>query len=363
MSRWNSCKNVLIIRLDNMGDVLMTSPSIRAIKTNINCKITLLSSRMGLAVAGLISEIDDVIEFNSPWMKLQDKPEDDLTIDLIYDLQQRCFDGCVIFNVYSQNPLAAFMIAYLSKIPLRLGYCRENPYALLTDWIPDPEPFKIIKHQVIRDLNLLEAIGITEKDQRIRISLSETAITSSRTKVMEVIPGPNYILLHTGVSETKRRYPKQLWVEIGKLLVSIHRFSIVLTGSAAEQSFTQELAKAIGPDAYALAGEFSIEEFACLIKDAAGMISVNTGSIHLGAAVQTPMVVLYAETNPQHSPWMVNHVLMNYSVPEPLKSKNQIIEWVSAKIYQNNVNYPEPVSVVNALLNLLEANSSDFISS
>ena len=45
----------------------------------------------------------------------------------------------MIFTVYSQSPLPSAMICYLADIPLRLAHCRENPYHLLTDWVPDPE--------------------------------------------------------------------------------------------------------------------------------------------------------------------------------------------------------------------------------
>jgi hypothetical protein len=58
------------------------------------------------------------------------------------------------------------MLAYLAGIPKRLAYCRENPYQLLTDWVPDQEPYTFIKHQVRRDLDLVAAVGaVTSNDQ------------------------------------------------------------------------------------------------------------------------------------------------------------------------------------------------------
>ena len=59
---------------------------------------------------------------------------------MVRKLRARRFDGAVIFCVFSQNPLPAAFLCHLADIPLRLAYCRENPYKILTHWIPDPEP-------------------------------------------------------------------------------------------------------------------------------------------------------------------------------------------------------------------------------
>jgi hypothetical protein len=66
----------------------------------------------------------------------------------VRQISEKKFDAAVIFTVYSQNPLPTVMLAYLAGIPKRLAYCRENPYQLLTDWVPDQEPYTLIKHQV-----------------------------------------------------------------------------------------------------------------------------------------------------------------------------------------------------------------------
>mgnify|MGYP003350186482 CR=1 FL=1 len=65
--------------------------------------------------------------------------------------------AAVIFTVYSQNPLPAALFATWAGIPLRLAYCRENPYALLTDWVPEPEPESFIRHEVQRQIDLVGA--------------------------------------------------------------------------------------------------------------------------------------------------------------------------------------------------------------
>src|SRR5690606_37085709 len=64
-----------------------------------------------------------------------------------------------------------------------------------------------------------------------------------------------------------------------------------------------------------LAGALSLGELACLIEDAALLLSNNSGPVHLAAALGTPVVDLYALTNPQHTPWMVRHRVLYHDVP------------------------------------------------
>jgi ADP-heptose:LPS heptosyltransferase len=55
MDPWKDCKNILCLRTDNMGDLLMSAPAIRALKNSFHCKITLLASPMAAEAANFIS--------------------------------------------------------------------------------------------------------------------------------------------------------------------------------------------------------------------------------------------------------------------------------------------------------------------
>src|SRR5688500_15041054 len=96
---WSEVRNLLCVRLDSIGDVLMTTPAIRACRETFGCQVTLLTSSAGAAAAAYVPEIDDVITFAAPWMKVA-TPDSDET--LIADLRRRRFDAAVIFTVYSQ---------------------------------------------------------------------------------------------------------------------------------------------------------------------------------------------------------------------------------------------------------------------
>src|SRR3954454_15362502 len=146
-SRWPGARRVLAVRLDSLGDVLMTTPALRALRDTVpGREITLLTSSSGSRLAPLLPAVDDVITYDAPWMKAS-RGDATLTHDLgmIETLRSRGFDAAVIFTVFSQNPLPSATLAYYAGIPVRAAYCRENPYALLSDWIPDPEPAHCIR--------------------------------------------------------------------------------------------------------------------------------------------------------------------------------------------------------------------------
>ena len=69
MDNWKTCKHILCIRPDNMGDVIMSSPAFRALKKTFDCNLTLLTSSMGSLISPFIKEIDETIVFDLPWIK------------------------------------------------------------------------------------------------------------------------------------------------------------------------------------------------------------------------------------------------------------------------------------------------------
>ncbi len=147
---WDRAENVLAVRLDALGDVLMTTPALRALKeSRPGRRLTLLTSPAGAAVAAMVPEIDEVIAYDAPWMKAS-APRRDAGPDLamIERLRRGRFDAAMIFTVYSQNPLPAALLCLLAGVPRRAAHCRENPYQLLTQWVPETEPQQGVRHEV-----------------------------------------------------------------------------------------------------------------------------------------------------------------------------------------------------------------------
>ncbi len=363
MKDWTGCKNILCIRPDNMGDLIMSAPAMRALKETLGCTITLLTSSMAAGIVPFLPEIDDIIPWNAPWIKATGISEVESFYTIINEVKNRRFDAAVIFTVYSQNPLPSALLAYLAGIPKRLAYCRENPYDLLTHWIPDKEPYCFVKHQVQRDLQLVESVGAVTQNKKLHLQLRNNVWPGVVKKLSGIgvdLQEP-WLIAHAGVSEKKREYSQVLWMETGRKIVQELDHQIILTGNYTERRILQHLQQGIGKNAFNTAGLLSLEEFITLIKKAPLVVSVNTSTIHMAAALETPVIVLYALSNPQHSPWMATGKVLIYEIPEALRSRNEVIRHVDEKIHLKNVPMVMPEDILQAIRDLLFGNGDNFI--
>ena len=362
MEDWQNCKKILCIRADNMGDLIMTTPALRALKETFDCKLTVLTSKAGSLITASIPTIDEVIVSNLPWVKCDNPLSDTQLQTLIREIKKEEFDGAIIFTVYSQSALPAALFCFMAGIPKRLAYARENPYALLTDWLPDKEPYSYIQHQVQRDINLINHIGAFTNNESLSIYYSEEVRASALKKLqaLGINIDNSWIILHPGVSEERRSYPFMYWIKVGQLIARQSDLPILITGSSAERELTDALSEQIGPQSHSVAGLFSIEEFVTLIASTKAVISVNTSTIHIAAATRTPAVILYALTNPQHTPWKSPHILLPYSVKEAVRSKNEVVRYVSEHHLNQDLSYPSPEEVADALKAILHSEGKIF---
>lgn len=316
---WQQAENILCVRLDALGDVLMTTPAFRALKeARPGRRLTLLTSPAGAALAPLVPEIDDCLVYDAPWMKAtavrtDSRPE----FAMIERLRQRRFDAAVIFTVFSQNPLPAALLCMLADIPRRLAHCRENPYQLLTDWIRESEPEQGIRHEVRRQLDLVAAIDCRTVNERLSLRVPAEAArrVGGMLRELGLSSGQPWIVIHPGASAPSRRYPPQRFAEAAELLARRHDLRLVFSGSESERELIDGIRTAIAAPTHSLAGRLNLAELAALVALAPVLITNNTGPAHIAAAVGTPVVDLYAQTNPQHTPWQVPQRVLYHDVP------------------------------------------------
>lgn len=357
---WMQASNILVIRADNMGDLLMSSPAIRALKLSFSPRITVLTSSMAAPLTKYIPEIDDVIVCDLPWIKAREVMANEAIFTLVDQLKERKFDAAVIFTVFSQNAMPAAMVAYMAGIPLRLAYCRENPYNLLSDWVPDKEPYTFIQHQVLRDLALVNSIGAATDDIRLHLDIQVTAWKDAQDKLTKA--GINtkkpWLIFHPGVSEEKRKYPEDLWIKAAGELIKEKEIQIIFTGSASEKILCERLALKTGKNSFSAAGLLNLAEFIAFIEKCQLVVSVNTGTIHICAAVNTPVVVLYAQTNPQHTPWMVPSKVLEFEVEEDDQSRNEVIQFLYKQVYSKPTPMPHADDIRHAVNGLIAETES-----
>jgi len=351
---WAGVERILCVRLDTLGDVLMTTPSIRALKySSPRRRITLMTSASGAAAGRLIPEADDVLVYDAPWMKsagshVSGRPG--LDLDMVERLRRTTFDAAVIFTVYSQSALPAAMLCYLADIPRRLAHCRENPYELLTQWVRETEPDTCLRHEVRRQLDLVATVGAHTDDERLSLAIPAEVNSSVGKMLARVIEdGRPWVVIHAGATAASRRYPPDMFAIVGRRLVQDFGYEVVFTGTEPERDLIESIQAEMGVTSHSLVGALDLSAFAAVLARASLLISNNTGAVHVAAAVGTPVVDLYALTNPQHTPWQVPHRVLFQDVPCKYCYKS-----VCPEGHHDCLRLVEPARVLNAAAELLQ---------
>lgn len=321
---WRDLSKVLLVRLDNLGDVLMTTPAMVAVREALpNAHLTLLTSPSGMALGPHLDMVNDLLSFNAPWMKSFGPCREECNSGrdsraVCEALQTGRYDGAIIFTVCTQSALPAALFCQMAGIPKRLAYSRENPYQLLTDWLPETDVIGVhVRHEVQRQLDLVASVEMSTANGNLRF---KTRDADRRSLLRQLgAAGINlhrpYVVVHPGATAASRRYPAPEFGRAGKLLVEKHGCTVIFTGHAEERDLIEQAQAEMEMPSFSLAGSLNVGELAALIEGAHILISNNSGPVHIAAAVHTPVVDLYALTNPQHTPWRVPARVLNHDVP------------------------------------------------
>lgn len=309
LEQWADARNILVMRLDNIGDVIMTSPALRTIKENLpHSRITLLASPAGTQAASLLPWVDDVLTWRVVWQDLGRLEFDPVREwELIETIRDRKFDAAIIFTSFSQTPHPAGYLCYLAGIPLRLGESKEWGGGVLSTEVKSA-PDEI--HQVERNLRLIESVGFEISDRSLTIEIPDSARHTATAKLIEhgLTANAPYLLLNPWASCQARTYPWERFAVAARRLAEITGWPVVVTGVEKDRDRSTPLLEALRPHAIDLIGATNLPELAALIAGARLVLTNNTSTMHLADATRTPSVILFAGTD-YESQWKPRHSL------------------------------------------------------
>jgi lipopolysaccharide heptosyltransferase II len=317
---WARARRVLCVRLDGMGDVLMTTAAMRALREAGEGarELTLLTSPAGALVAPLLPDVASTIAYAAPWVK-NDAVGAEVDAAVVERLRAERFDAAVVFTVSTQSALPAALMCYLAGIPLRLARARENPYRLLTDWVREDEERSdaASRHEVQRQLDLVAAVGGDATPRPLAVAVPPMAMEAAATHLRSAgvdLGDRSWIVMHPGATAPSRRYPGAGFAVAADSLADAG-VRIVFTGGPDEVTLVDSIRERMRNPAASLAGRLSVEVLGGVVQHAPLVITNNTGPAHLAAAIGTPVVDLYALTNLQHMPWMTASRVLFHDVP------------------------------------------------
>lgn len=313
---WQRAQRILAVRLDHFGDVLMTTPALAAIRANRpDAHMALWCSPASSGVAQATGLVDEVLPFKAPWMK---HAQPDALHAGVAQVQEKAFDAAVIFTTCTQSALPAAMACLMARIPLRLAHSREQPYGLLTDWVRDQDHIGPgMRHEVQRQLDLVAELGWAPHHDRLRFEVGDghdnQALALLRASGLP--EGRPYVVMHPGATAPSRRYPAERFGWVADGLWRTRGVRTVFTGIDSDQDLVQKARAGMSSPSIDLSGQLGIGELGSVISHASLLLSNNTGTAHLAAALSTPVVDLYALTNPQHTPWKSPARVLSHDVP------------------------------------------------
>ena len=281
---FSHARNLLILRLDNIGDVLMTAPALRAIKeTQPDTRLTLLASPAGSLAAAVLPWVDEVIPWRTLWQALERPPGDlEQEWQLIETLKARQFDGAIVLTSFKQSPHPAAFICQMAEIPLRLGASKETGECLTHRVADLPHDL----HQVDRNLRLVEAAGFTVQNRHLTLAIPPSPH----------VPAQPYLLLNPWTSCPSRMYDLERFAIAACTLAEKTGWPVVVTGTDKNRAAAEPLLATLGPHAIDLISKTALPDLVALVAKAQLMLSNNTSTMHIADATQTPSVILFAGT-------------------------------------------------------------------
>jgi ADP-heptose:LPS heptosyltransferase len=170
---------------------------------------------------------------------------------------------------------------------------------------------------VRRQLDLVATVGAYTADERLAIAIPPEAQERVNALLVSFAnePSDRWVVIHAGATAASRRYPPEHFAAVGRRLVDELGCRLFFTGTAAEEELVESVRAAMRVPSHSLVGRLSLSELAALLERVPLLVSNNTGTVHVAAAMGTPVIDLYALTNPQHTPWQVPHRVLSHDVP------------------------------------------------
>jgi ADP-heptose:LPS heptosyltransferase len=296
---------LLVVRLDNLGDVILLGPALRALHSALpGLRIELLASPAGAPAAELLPWVDDVLVEQVSWQDATGALSFDPGREarLVARLADGDYDAALIFTSWAQSPWPAASACYAAGIRVRAGESKEFGGSLLSHRVPCL-PDEV--HQVERNLHLVRSLGVPSAGSQLEIEVPGAAHDEAAQLRREAGVDQPYVVVAPGASCAARRYPAERFADVVTGLAERLGRPVVVVGTERDRASASPVVAARG--AVDLIGRTSIGGVAALLQSASLAVTNDSGPMHLAAAVATPQVVLYAGTE-LVSQWAPTHV-------------------------------------------------------
>ena len=287
-------RRLLVVRPDRVGDVLISSSCLPALRARFPETDIVFAARPAM----------EPLFANHPLVRFLALPDPALPFFqrlaiLRRKLAAERFDCVVSLHPYT----ALYATALLEGIPWRIGYPKPWVSWTLTDCVPNRRPEHLL-HEAVYNFDPLSLLDVPLPEKLFpSIDLPQAARESLRRKLRDDGLARPYLCLHLGAFSPVARWPVSHFVSLARRLRDLG-FQIVLIGHDAEDASHVEFRALAGNHlpCLDLAGRLDLGELGWLLRDAACLVTRDTGPSHLAAAVGSPVVVLFGRVDAPYGP-------------------------------------------------------------
>lgn len=287
---------MLIRGVNWVGDAVMTMPAIRGMRDNFpDSHIALLVKPWVLELFRNDPNIDELLPYGEAYRGVLGK------FRAGKEMRKKHFHCSYLL----QNALDAALLAFIARIPQRIGYSRDGRAVFLTHPVK-ADRAALDLHHIRYYLHMLESTGHSATyrlpwiypslDDRIA---SRPVLGALRRPVVGLNPGAAY--------GSAKRWPIRHFRDVAKSIIEDIGGSVVLFGSANEVSISEAIAGEMGRDLVSdttflsLAGKTTLSELCDLIAECDILVTNDSGPMHISYAVGTPLIGLFGSTSPIHT--------------------------------------------------------------
>ncbi|MEI8176163.1 MAG: glycosyltransferase family 9 protein [Candidatus Omnitrophota bacterium] len=277
-------KKIVVIRTDRIGEVVLTTPVITAMREAYpGAHISMV---VRPRVRPLVEDnpyIDEVIEYAPPAAGLRE------AFWLRAALIGRAFDIAIVVNPRKESHLAVF----LAGIPVRVGFDHKWAF-LLTHKVKDLKALAA-RHEVEYNLDLPRAIGIEPRKKYPFIDVT-VPLEKITQKIKEASPTGSDICclaaIHPCTSDPRKQWPLESFARAADMLVD-KGYAVVVIAGVEEAPAARKMIALMKRAPVDLSGKLDLKELAALLESSKFLISADSGPVHIAAAVGTPVVALF----------------------------------------------------------------------
>jgi len=281
-------QNILIIKLRYIGDVLLATPAVRAIKAaQPDVRVTMMVNRGTEDVLSGNPDLDEIVVLDKGSLAAQ--------WQLIARLRRRRFDTVIDLT---DGDRSAFL-SWISGAPVRIGFNDEHRWRgkCYTEVV---QPVPGVRHRIDRDLDALKPMGIQvgSKSPQLRLTPEEEKSADQLLDQLGVQRSQPMVILQPGARYWFKAWPPERFAELADRLTSQYGCQVLIGGSHQDIDLAQQIRQMAKNTPIIMAGRTSIKQFAAIAQKSALFVGSDSGAMHVATAVGTPVVALFGPSNP-----------------------------------------------------------------